>query len=51
MEKQSKLVGSWSDAKVIETLMLKNAHSAMRGKPCPVAAKVVQALLNKSEGK
>ncbi len=33
------LNGAWSPDKVLQTLALKNAMSAMRGKPCPIAAR------------
>jgi hypothetical protein len=36
--------GAWDLQKTIETLALKNAASARRGKPCPVAARVVERL-------
>lgn len=39
----------WSNAKILEVLATRNAMSAMRGKPCPVAARVVERL--ESEGK
>lgn len=31
---------------ILKLLTLANAHSAMRGKPCPVAAAVVDRLLS-----
>ena len=33
--------GAWPASKILETLSLKSAQSAMRGKPCPVAMLVV----------
>ena len=34
----------WDAARIIETLATRNAMSAVRGKACPVAAKVLERL-------
>jgi len=36
--------GAWSLERVLKTLEIRNAMSAMRGRPCPVAARVVSRL-------
>lgn len=38
------LPGAWDTRKALETLALKNAMASMRGKPCPVATRVVARL-------
>lgn len=41
MNKNGKMVGGWEISKILEVLEMKNAMSAMRGRPCPVAVSVV----------
>jgi len=37
----TKFAAAWPISRVLEVLEMRNAMSAMRGKPCPVAVNVV----------
>jgi len=43
----SMIPGAWPLARVLETLEMRNAMQAMRGRPCPVSVSVVRRLQNR----